>query len=557
MKKSRRTVKNIGIVKTAVAAMLLCALLLVGCTPAPKPVETDAPETNVPETDAPETDAPETNVPEISVPALVVPDEYRVAAKNIDISLGFAPEEHIFSPEYAEYAKVYVRERIAHALYAGYNVSSAEVTMMTVLNEGCAGGLSDVIYTMTVEYEICIWGEDNGVTWDGAITGENDGGVYLHVGKFNIDGFDFEMYKLSTEAEIDKRFDARSSDKYRKMALATLDEMKNSYERAEEYTPEDVIEREMEKMYPSEVDGDVYRVSSWKYSVLEDTDEVSDVICVEIVICTAEYTVADGQLTEEGVEYTHMDWMLTPTNRGYELFTWYGHEAGEEECDPALREDCRVRAEAYIIAQQSPEDMFELFYSSKYTPEAWIENNLYTDFGFREPVDVAELNDDELEEYMNEAYIAARDVFVLYDVNAGGLYGRMGYSSEQEHVQIGEYHYVNMENPVFTTFAEWESYIRGIFGETVADGLLSRDTYVEYDGGIYGLMGGRGTNIFWYEVGRGVTSRTDTEIVYTLTAEAREEFREESGLTEFTEYHRFVYSLTEDGWRWTEFYLWN
>ncbi|MBE6626239.1 MAG: hypothetical protein E7628_03515 [Ruminococcaceae bacterium] len=114
-----------------------------------------------------------------------------------------------------------------------------------------------------------------------------------------------------------------------------------------------------------------------------------------------------------------------------------------------------------------------------------------------------------------------------------------------------------MENPVFTTFDEWESYIRGIFGETVADRLLSRHTYVEYEGGIYGLIGGRGTNIFWEEVSRDVTSRTDTEIVYTLTAEVREEFREEVGLTELTEYHTFVYSLTEDGWRWTEFYLWN
>ncbi|MBP3378172.1 MAG: hypothetical protein J6L96_05445, partial [Clostridia bacterium] len=247
---------------------------------------------------------------------------------------------------------------------------------------------------------------------------------------------------------------------------------------------------------------------------------------------------------------------------GYTTITRTGGSANEIEKDPALIEECRKKAEAHFANHMSTggktqDDLFDQFYNTKYTPEQWIEYNLYSDFGFREPVDVTALSDEELEEYMNDAYIAARDVFGLYEINAGGLYGRMGYSSEQEHVQIGQWNYVNMENPVFTTFAEWESYIRGIFGRTVADGLLSRHTYVEYNGEIFGLIGGRGTNIFWQEVSREVTSRTDTEIIYTLTAEIREEFREEVGLTELTEYHTFVYSLTEDGWRWTEFYLWN
>ncbi|MBR3997345.1 MAG: hypothetical protein IKI93_03270, partial [Clostridia bacterium] len=191
-----------------------------------------------------------------------------------------------------------------------------------------------------------------------------------------------------------------------------------------------------------------------------------------------------------------------------------------------------------------------------YTREEWIKYTLSTDFGFREPVDVSALTDDELTSYIADAFRCASEIWSLFLVSSDRMYARNVWRSDMPQVEINGRYYSQMFNPVFPTLADLESYMNGVLSHDLTKQLLSMGMFIDYEGELWGLMGARGTDISKKTVGFSVTSRTDTEIIYTAEVEVREHdlSAEEP---DYVEYHDFTYSLTEDGWRWTDFYLYN
>ncbi|MBR4961486.1 MAG: hypothetical protein IKY52_11370, partial [Clostridia bacterium] len=150
-----------------------------------------------------------------------------------------------------------------------------------------------------------------------------------------------------------------------------------------------------------------------------------------------------------------------------------------------------------------------------YTREEWIRYSLYTDFGFREPVDVSALTDDELTAYMADAYQCALDIWFLFEVCSDRMYARNIWSTTMPDVVIDGRHYSQMFNPVFPTLADLESYMKGVLSHDLTKQLLSIGMFIDYEGELWGMMGARGTDISKKTVGFSVTSRTDTEIIYT------------------------------------------
>lgn len=191
-----------------------------------------------------------------------------------------------------------------------------------------------------------------------------------------------------------------------------------------------------------------------------------------------------------------------------------------------------------------------------YTREEWIQYSLYTDFGFRDPVDVSALTDDELTAYMADAYQCALDIYFLFHVSSDRMYARNIWNSTMPHVEIDGRYYSQMFNPVFPTLTDLESYMNGVLSPDLTKQLLAMDMFIDYEGELWGMMGARGTNISKKTVGFSVTSRTDTEIIYTAEVEVRE-YDLGAEEPDYVEYHNFTYALTEDGWRWTDFYLYN
>ena len=186
----------------------------------------------------------------------------------------------------------------------------------------------------------------------------------------------------------------------------------------------------------------------------------------------------------------------------------------------------------------------------------WISNSMGTDFVLREPLDPTALPPEELQSYMDDAYLAGYSVLAKYEIASEMMFGGVVMSgSDPAYFCAGEWYY-DMKNPAFPTFAAWEDYMRSILSDEMTDTLIARqDRFISLNGGLWGVMGARGSNIRMTEAGTAVTSVSDTEIVFTVTvnvADPQIELAETETMT-----HDFVYSKTEDGWRWTKLYVYN
>ncbi|MBE6626240.1 MAG: hypothetical protein E7628_03520 [Ruminococcaceae bacterium] len=349
-----------------------------------------------------------------------VPEAYLHIARETNVNLGFDPSENHHTAGFVGYAKEYVWQRIANALYSGYNVSSAELLGMDVVSTGVAG-LMEGVWTLDLSYNINVWGEETDevtgetVTFDGIISDETEGKAYLMVANYRKNAGDVVMHKFITEAEINVLYGENNPDKYTRAASQYMRESKDAYIPDREYTLEQVVYLEMADMYPTVAEWDYLKCYAYTMTASE-VDEYGD-LSVEVIAYEGEYSLVDGKIVENGGRYLEISLPFRVDETGYTTITRSGGRVDEDEKDPALIEECRKKAEAHFANHMNSgttqDDLFAQFYNSKYTPEQWIEYNLYSDFGFREPVDVTALSDDELREYMNDAYCSTRRIRTL------------------------------------------------------------------------------------------------------------------------------------------------
>lgn len=171
-------------------------------------------------------------------------------------------------------------------------------------------------------------------------------------------------------------------------------------------------------------------------------------------------------------------------------------------------------------------------------------------------MDVNALTDEELENYISEAHTAARDIFSMFHIDSGVMYGIKSWFSATPSFTVNGNRYNRTYNPVFPTLADLKSYMNGILSHELTDQLIATEMFMDYEGELYGLMATRGTSISKRNVGMEITSCTDTEIIYTAEIEVRE-YNYGAEEPDYVEYHDFIYTLTDDGWRWTDFHLCN
>ena len=188
----------------------------------------------------------------------------------------------------------------------------------------------------------------------------------------------------------------------------------------------------------------------------------------------------------------------------------------------------------------------------------WLNVHLGTDFVLRTPIDPTTLTGDELQAYMDEAYRAGLSVLAAYEISSDILYGGVVWSSNDPAYYVNGNTYSDMKNPVFPTFSAWESYMQRILSEELTHELLAcHDRIAPINGELWAVMGARGTDITMSESGAEVTSVSDTEIVYTVSVDILDPQNDLPWPVIDTVMHDFVYSKTEDGWRWTKLYVYN
>jgi hypothetical protein len=215
-----------------------------------------------------------------------------------------------------------------------------------IFDEGCIAGMSDLLYTMTVDYVIHVWGEDGSDetdALDGAVL-DDKGRLFISVGNFNINGKYREEYKCFREGEINSVYGEDNPERFAHVATDILNEMKDKYADADvEF--DTVMAAALEELFPVYYNEEGLTCSAWSYTYKE-SEEDSNVIEANVQICTAEYLLMENGMGRTSEGYSQMDWMFCKTSRGYELITWYGYDVEEEEKDPALIEECDSQAAA-------------------------------------------------------------------------------------------------------------------------------------------------------------------------------------------------------------------
>ena len=119
---------------------------------------------------------------------------------------------------------------------------------------------------------------------------------------------------------------------------------------------------------------------------------------------------------------------------------------------------------------------------------------------------------------------------------------------------MGELTYCRVDDPRFSNLAELRGYLKTLFSDTLVDQLLPIDgtQYVELDGALYTIDGGRGADIT-----KGAESvqvlRDEAPARYTVRVTVEVLDPEQDYAVTGTEEHDFLYEQVGDQWIFTTF----
>lgn len=151
--------------------------------------------------------------------------------------------------------------------------------------------------------------------------------------------------------------------------------------------------------------------------------------------------------------------------------------------------------------------------------------------------------------FMAEKYNAAREAYFWFAVSGMPADEAVDMNNIQ---QVGDHHYYKVGHDTIKTLADLESYLKTIFSDKLAEGLLKMypDNYIDIDGELWAADASRGTNIFVGNVIFSIQEKSEDKIVYNAFVEMLSDDME---VVESIETHTYNYEKTENGWRWTKF----
>jgi len=154
-------------------------------------------------------------------------------------------------------------------------------------------------------------------------------------------------------------------------------------------------------------------------------------------------------------------------------------------------------------------------------------------------------------------FSTALDIYYIFDVDSESyhneryLWLKNNYDVE---IEIGENYYIRSG----MNFQSFSDYIYSCFVETEAIKLLERETYVNYNGELCICEIGRGTDPFFYDIRFELISENENEINFKGIARYLD-FEHWDNPDEYATIKEYNYKIimTENGWRFSQFALWN
>lgn len=115
--------------------------------------------------------------------------------------------------------------------------------------------------------------------------------------------------------------------------------------------------------------------------------------------------------------------------------------------------------------------------------------------------------------------------------------------------------YYRVDAPGLTTMADLRGRLRTLFSDEIVDTLLPTEggQYLELDGALYVLPGGRGANLFLGGETREAVQESESRYVVRVTVDQVDP--EQDFLVTGREVHSFPYEKVGDKWIFTSFYL--
>ena len=159
-------------------------------------------------------------------------------------------------------------------------------------------------------------------------------------------------------------------------------------------------------------------------------------------------------------------------------------------------------------------------------------------------------NAQDIKLFMNEKDSAAKEAFFWFEVSP--LPAEEGAVDINSIKEIDGIYYYKVGHESIKSLSDMENYLNTLFSEEITNKLLDehKDTYIDIDGELWVADASRGTDI---SVGNSIFTLTSAEkdkIVYTANVE---EIDLETEEVVAIKTYNYVYEKTADGWRWTQF----
>lgn len=160
-------------------------------------------------------------------------------------------------------------------------------------------------------------------------------------------------------------------------------------------------------------------------------------------------------------------------------------------------------------------------------------------------------NAENLKEFINQRYLQAKEAYFWFEVSS--MPPQDGVVNANNIKEVDGFYYYKVGHDTIKTFSDLENYLKSIFSQEITQQLLSKDKshYIDIDGELWAKDLTRGTNISAGNAIFSISEQSENKVVYTANVEQLDPENPEQviGLKQYN----YVYEKTNNGWRWTNF----
>lgn len=159
-------------------------------------------------------------------------------------------------------------------------------------------------------------------------------------------------------------------------------------------------------------------------------------------------------------------------------------------------------------------------------------------------------NSEDLREFIKQQYDKAKEAYFWFEIDSLPPEDKeVDFNSIKE---INGLYYYKVGHETINSLGELEAYLKTIFSDEITARLLEegREHYIDIDGELWAVDANRGTDISVGDAIFSIKEKSDNRIVYIANVE---ELDLETGETVGINTHEYIYEKTDNGWRWTQF----